>query len=427
MTIVAIAIFFLFAILGMPLAFAMATAVFGGMYYQGLSPEFAVTRMVHSVDSFPLMAIPLFAMAGQLLVKGGVVDPLIGLCNAMIGRIKGGLGHVTVMSAMGLSAVSGSAVADAAALGGILGPTLTKYYTRGFGAALVSSASCMGPVIPPSVGMIVYAVVVSDVSIAALFMAGVVPGIVMGLGLMAMCTYLAHRRDWPLTGEPFTLSRFLSAFRQAWLILLMPIIVIGGIMFGVFTATEGAAVAVAYAVLAGLFVTRRLRLADIPEALIAAALITAVVGILISFSSGITFMFTLERVGESVANLMSNHLDTSTMCILVAMVIVLVLGMFIEGNSLIIMLAPILGPIAVSYGIDPVYFAFLFVMNVALGSITPPVGILLFVTGAIWKVEFNEIVRNIWPFIFLLYGVLLVMVAFPGLVIALPRALGIMP
>lgn len=427
MSVITIVLFFVFALLGVPLAFAMAAGVFGAMYSNGVSPAFAAAKMVHSVDSFPLIAIPLFTMAGQLLIRGGVIDPLIHFANTLIGRIKGGLGHVTVLSAMGLSAVSGTAVADAAALGGILGPSLTKHYSRGFGAALVSAASCMGPIIPPSSAMILYAVVTPGVSVAGLFAAGVVPGIFMGLCLMVLCSFIAHRRGWGYTGDPFSLARMLDGLHKAWLILLMPIIVIGGIMAGVFTATEGAAVAVVYALAAGFLVTRKLRFADIPPALVSAAMITAVVGVLIAFSSGITFLFTLERAGEAVASVMEANISSQLSFLLVSAFILFLLGMFVEGNSLIIMLGPLLAPVAASFGVDPVYFAFLFIMNLAIGSLTPPVGILLFVTSSIWKVDIAVVTRNAWPFIGVLYGSLVMMIFIPELVMALPRWLELVP
>lgn len=424
MSFIAIGLFFFFGVLGMPLAFAMATGVLAAMLSEGLSPEFMVARMVYAVDSFPLMAIPLFAIAGQLMIRGGIVDPLVDFANAVVGRVRGGLGHVTVISAMGFSSVSGTAVADAAALGGILGPTLSRSYSRGFGAALVTASSCMGPIIPPSAAMILYAVVVSDVSVAGLFLAGMVPGLIMGLSIMILTSVIVTMRGWPVTGEVFAFRNVWTKFGRAWLILFMPVIVVGGIVAGIFTATEGAAVGVCYAIVAGFFITRRLKLSDFPPALLSAALITAVVGILIAFSSSMTFLFTLERLGVLAASLLRAFTDSQIIFLLLAMGLLLVLGMFVEGNSLIIMLAPILAPVAMAFGVDPVYFGLLFVMNVALGSLTPPVGILLFVASSIWKISLGEIVRHAWPYMILLYSVLILLVFFPDLVLWLPRVFG---
>lgn len=421
---VIIAAFFLMAILGLPLAFALGLASVSGILFAGFDLIQIPGKMVHSVDSFPLMAIPLFMLAGQLMIHGGIMDPLIDLANAVVGRVRGGLAQVTIVAAMGLSCVSGVAVADATALGGSLGPHLTKVYSKGFAASVVAAASCMGPIIPPSAAMIVYAVAASDVSVAGLFMAGVVPGILMGLGMMAMCSVIARRRGYALSGESFNILRVLSCLRKSVLIFLMPIVVIGGIVGGVFTATEGAAVAVAYALFIGFMITRRLRVSDLPPALLNAGIITAVVGALIAFSSTVTYLFTLERVGDLLARSLTGLSSDPMVFIIMLMVALLILGMFMEGNAIIIMLAPIVAPIAVIFNIDPVFFGFLFVMNTVLGSITPPVGILLFVVSSIWRIGMHELVKEILPFIVLLYAILFVCVFVPDISMTIPRMLG---
>lgn len=416
--------FFVFAILGLPLAFALGLAAVSGMLFAGFDMAQLPGKMLHSVDSFPLMAIPLFMVAGQLMIRGGIMEPLIDLANAVVGRVRGGLAHVTIVSAMAVSSVSGVAVADAAALGGSIGPHLAKAYSKRFAAALVAAASCMGPIIPPSAAMIVYAVVASDVSVAGLFMAGIVPGIVIGIAMMLMCGAIARRRNYPISGDPFSFRRVLVSLRKAFLIFLMPIIVIGGIIGGVFTATEGAAVAVFYGLVVGFLVTRKLTVADLAPAFLNAGIITAVVGALIAFSSVVTYLFTLNRVGDLLASSLLSVSRDPTVFIFLMMAVLLVLGMFMEGNAIIIMLAPIAAPIAATLQIDPVYFGFLFVMNVVLGSITPPVGILLFVVSSIWRVGMAELVREIFPLIVLLYGILAACVFFPDIVIGLPRLMG---
>jgi C4-dicarboxylate transporter DctM subunit len=421
---VIIAAFFLMAILGLPLAFALGLASVSGILFAGFDPIQIPGKMVHSVDSFPLMAIPLFMLAGQLMIRGGIMDPLIDLANAVVGRVRGGLAHVTIVAAMGLSSVSGVAVADATALGGSLGPHLAKVYTKAFAASVVATASCMGPIIPPSAAMIVYAVVASDVSVAGLFMAGVVPGILIGVSMMALCAVIAQYRNYAISGDPFSVARVFYCLRKSILIFLMPIVVIGGIVGGVFTATEGAAVAVAYSLVIGFLITRRLRISDLPPALLNAGIITAVVGALIAFSSTVTYLFTLERVGDLLARSLIAVSGEPTTFIVLLMLALLVLGMFMEGNALIIMLAPIVAPIAVIFKIDPVFFGFLFVMNVVLGSITPPVGILLFVVSSIWRIGMQELVQEIWPFIVLLYVILFLCVLLPDIPMTIPRMLG---
>jgi C4-dicarboxylate transporter DctM subunit len=417
-------VFAVFAILGMPLAFALGLAGMAGIVAGGFPMIQLSGKMVHSIDSFPLMAIPLFMLAGQLMLRGGIMDRLIEFANAVVGRVHGGLGQVTVVAAMGLSSVSGTAVADATALGGTLGPALSKAYGRPFGAALVASASNLGPIIPPSAGMIVYAILAEQVSVGAMFIAGIVPGIFLGLAMMALCSYYSWRRSYPLSGEPFSFRNVLIQTQRSILVFLMPVIVIGGIIGGVFTATEGAAVAVIYALVIGFFITRKLKLSDLPVALLNAGIITAIVGALIAFASQVTYLLTADMVGVLLGDWLKSLTDNPLMFTFLVMLLLIVVGMFMEANAAYVMLVPIIAPIAAQYGIDPVYFGFLFVMNITLGGITPPVGVLLFVASGIWRIKMTEIIREIWPFIFLQYGVLFICMLFPQLVLFLPKLVG---
>ncbi len=418
-------VFAIFAVLGMPLAYALGLAGLAGILVGGFPIIQLSGKMVHSIDSFPFLAIPLFMLAGQLMLRGGIMERLIDWANAIVGRVHGGLGHVTIVTAMGLSAVSGSAVADATALGGTLGPALSKVYGKPFGAALVASASNLGPIIPPSIGMIVYALLAGEVSIGALFISGIVPGIFLGLAMMGLCSYYAWRRGYPLIGEGFNLRNVLVQTRRSFIVFLMPVLVIGGIIGGVFTATEGAAVAVVYALIIGFFVTRKLRLADLPVALLNAAIITAIVGALIAFASQVTYLLTAEMIGVRVGDWLRSLTDNPLTFVFLVQLVLIVVGMFMEANAAYIMLVPIIAPIAVlQYGLDPVYFGFLFVMNITLGGITPPVGVLLFVVSGIWRVPVIDIIKEIWPFIVLQYGVLFLCMLFPELVLFLPRLVG---
>jgi tripartite ATP-independent transporter DctM subunit len=417
-------VFVVFAVLGMPLSYALGLAGLAGIIVGDFPLMQLSGKMVHSIDSFPLMAIPLFMLAGQLMLRGGIMDRLIDFANAIVGRVKGGLGHVTVVSAMGLSSVSGTAVADATALGGTLGPALSQAYGKPFGAALVASASNLGPIIPPSAGMIVYAILAEDVSVGAMFISGILPGIFLGLAMMGLCTYYAHKRKYPLMGEHFSIRNVLIQTRRSFFVFMMPVVVIGGIVGGVFTATEGAAVAVVYALLIGFFVTRRLKLSDLPPALLNAGIITSIVGALIAFASQVTYLLTAEMVGVEIAEWLKSLTTDPLMFTFLVMLVLVAVGMFMEANAAYVMLVPIIAPIAVQFGIDPVYFGFLFVMNITLGGITPPVGVLLFVASGIWRVRMAEIVREIWPFIIIQYGVLFVCMLFPDIVLFLPRLLG---
>ena len=287
--------FFAAAILGMPLAFALGFGAVVGIFTSDLDSNMLPTRMMNAVNAFPLMSIPFFILAGELMMKAGIIERLIDLANAVIGRVRGGLAHVTMLAGLGLSTVSGAAVADASALASTLLPPLAKLYGVGFAAAVIAAAANLGPIIPPSGAMIVYAFMAGPtVSVGGLFMAGVVPGLILVAVMMAMCSGFAIKRNYPTTGEAFAVPRVLHELKRSFVILLMPVVVIGGIVAGVFTATEGSAIAVVYALIIGFFVTRRLRLADLPEALVQTAITSAVVGAMIAFASAVTYMLTID-------------------------------------------------------------------------------------------------------------------------------------
>ncbi|MBI3372815.1 MAG: TRAP transporter large permease [Betaproteobacteria bacterium] len=420
-----IVLFLLLATLGMPIAFALGAAALGAVMLSDIEFNMLPQRMMHSVNSFPLMAIPFFMLAGELMIKAGIVERLIDLANSIVGRVKGGLAHVTMLSGAGLATVSGTAASDASALSTILVPALTKAYDRGFATAIVAAAANLGPIIPPSAAMIVYAFMAgSTVSVGGMFMAGVVPGLIITAGFMLLCTWTAARRGWSATGEPFRLAKVLEQFRRSFVIFLMPVIVIGGIVGGAFTATEGSAIAVVYALVVGLFVTRRLKISDLPGALVRAAITSAMVGALIAFASAVTFLLTVDLLPQKLALLLQAITSNPLAFNLLVAALLFVVGMFMESNAAYIMLVPLLHPIALQYGLDPLHFGFLFVLNLVIGMLTPPVGVVLFVVCGVTGVPMRELVRSLWPFIALMYGVLLLCMLYPPLVTALPRALG---
>ena len=425
MTLAVVLVFGILAVLGMPLAFALGLASVAGLHVAGMDLLVLPQRMMHAVDNFPLMAIPLFMLAGELMVQAGILQRLVDFANSLIGRVHGGLAHVTALAGMILAAVSGAAVASASALGSTLVPALKKHYPEGYTSSVIAAAANLGPIIPPSNAMIVYALMAgASVSVGGLFMAGVVPGILLTMGFMALASFLSHRRRYPLSGEPFRLRNVLRQARKALIIIMMPVIVVGGIVGGVFTATEGAAIAVVYALFIGFFVTRALKLRDLPGALFRAAVTSAMVAALIAFAATVTFVFTIDLVPLRLSDFMQSLTADPTTFILLVMLMLLVVGMFIESNAAYIMLVPLFAPIALAYQIDPLFFGFLFVLNLVIGMMTPPVGVLLFVMCGITRISMAELVRHVWPFVALQYGVLLLCLLFPSLVTALPRALG---
>ena len=425
MTFVVVVVFSIFALLGMPLAFALGFASFAGISISGIDFFIMPQRMMHAIDSFPLMAPPLFMIAGELMVCSGIMNRLIDFANSLIGRVHGGLAHVTILSGGILAAVSGAAVASASALGSIIVPSLRKYYDDGYSSAVIASAANLGPIIPPSNAMIVYALMAgSSVSVGALFMAGIIPGIILTFAMMGTASYLSFKKGFPLTGEKFNLKRVFQQARRALIILMMPVVVIGGIVGGIFTPTEGAGIAVAYALLIGFVVTRELKVSDLPGALFRAAIGSSVVAALIAFASTVTFVFTIDLVPMKLSQFLQELTQNPRVFLGLVMVVLLIVGMFIESNAAYIMLVPLLAPVALTYGIDPLYFGFLFVLNLVIGMMTPPVGVLLFVMCGITRISMSEMVRNVWPYVVVQYLVLILCIFLPEIVLFLPRILG---
>jgi tripartite ATP-independent transporter DctM subunit len=425
MTLIAVVVFVVAATLGMPLAFALGFASLAALSYEDFDLVILPQRMMHAVDSFPLMAIPLFMLAGELMVKSGIMDRLVAFANSLVGRVHGGLAHVTILSGMILASVSGAAVASASALGSTLVPALRKHYEDGYSSAVIASAANLGPVIPPSNAMIVYALMAgASVSVGGLFMAGIVPGVILTIGFMALASWISWRRGYELTGDAFRLGNVLHHARRALIILVMPVIVVGGIVGGIFTATEGAAIAVVYALFVGFFVTRRLKLSDLPGCLFRAAVTASMVAALIAFASTVTFVFTIDLVPQRLSAFLQGLTASPSSYIMLVMLMLIVVGMLIESNAAYIMLVPLFAPVALSYGIDPLFFGFLFMYNLVVGMMTPPVGVLLFVMSGITRVPITRMTREVMPFVILQFAVLLLCFLFPDIVTALPRALG---
>jgi TRAP-type transport system large permease protein len=425
MTTLIMGAFFVLALLGMPIAFALGLAALLGTWQGNIDWTMLPQRMMHSVNSFPLMSIPFFMLAGELMIKAGIVERLIALANAFVGNVRGGLAQVTMLSGAGLATVSGAAVSDASALSTIMGPSLSKAYDKPFAAAIIAAAANLGPIIPPSAAMIVYAFMAgSSVSVGGLFMAGVVPGLIITGCFMALSRWTVIRRGWAATGEPFSAARAFGELRRSAVVFMMPVVVIGGIVGGAFTATEGSAIAVVYALLIGLFITRRLRLRDLPDLIVRAAITSAMVGALIAFSSAVTFLLTVDLLPQKVSTLvLSITRDPLAFLALVA-VMLFVVGMFLESNAAYIMLVPLLHPIALQLGIDPLHFGFLFVLNLVIGMLTPPVGVVLFVVCGITKVPMRALVVAVGPYIGVMYAVLVACMLYPPLVTWLPRTMG---
>lgn len=425
MSLFVIALFLGLALLGMPLAFSLGVAALGGLWLSGFDLSILPPRLLNSVNSFPLMSIPLFMVAGELMMKAGIMARLIDLALAVVGRTRGGLAQVAVVAGGGFAAVSGAAVADASALASTLTPSLRKHYGLGFSTGVIAASANLGPIIPPSGAMIVYAFMAgSSVSVGGLFMSGVIPGILLFCMFLFLCWLIAVIRDYPISGEPIRLSNVLFQLRRNFLVLLMPVVVIGGIAGGAFTPTEGAAVAVCFGLLLGFVVTRELKISDLSGVLLQGAKTTAIVGAMIAFASTVTFLFTIDLLPMKLAGLIRGLTTDPLMFMLLVSLLLLIVGMFLESNAAYIMLVPLFHPVALSFGIDPLHFGFIFVLNLVIGMLTPPVGVILFVVCGITGVRMGELVRESWPFIAAMYLLLALCMVFPALVTWLPERLG---
>ena len=330
---------------------------------------------------------------------------------------------MNIVSAMILSGVSGSAVADASALGSTLIPAMRREYDNTYGAAVCASAAAVGPIIPPSIAMVVYAIT-SNVSVAGLFMAGVIPGVLMGVGMMAIAYVIARRRGYQPRSERIPWPDIRRRLLDAVPALLAPIIIIGGILLGVVTPTEAGALGVAYAVLVGLLVTRELRWAHFPPALLRSGVTTGIVFILIATANVVSWLLTVAQVPSLTGQLVRGLSDSPWVFLLIVNVLLLIVGTFLDNLATMIMLAPILAPIAVSFGIDPLHFGFIFVLNGVIGMLTPPFGILLFVVCAIARVPLSVLSRAVLPYVAWQIAVLFLCTYVPSVAMWIPRLLG---
>jgi len=419
-------LFIVTLIIGMPIAFSLGvTTLAGVLLLEDIPMAILPQKMFTGVDFFSLVAIPFFILAGELMNHGKITDSLIAFAQQIVGRWRGGLAHVNIVSAMFFSGITGSAVADASALGAIMIPAMEKEkYDRRFASAVVAAAAVMGPIIPPSIIMVVYALVDGNVSIGALFMAGYIPGILIG-GLQMVTAYIiASRRNYPRLNEPFSLPVFLKRFKDALLPLLMPVIIMGGILGGVFTPTEAAAVACLYAFLVGFFVFKTLEMRTLPKLLHNTVVTTAMVFLIFCMGQVLVALLTINQVPQKITELMLSVSSNPLFFLLLVNILLLIVGCFIESGVAIIVLVPILAPVALKLGIDPLHFATVVVVNLCLGLLTPPMGVVLFVVCGIAKITLEEITKAVWPFMLAILIILFLITYIPSLTLVIPRYFG---
>ena len=402
--------------LGMPIAFALIACALALMALQGsFDTTILSQKLIEGADSYPLLAIPFFIFAGELMNKGGMSKRIVDFALALVGHVRGGLGLVAIFAAIVMAAISGSAAADAAALGTLLIPMMRKAgYDVPRSAGLIAAGSIIAPCMPPSVALIIFGVV-ANVSIGKLFMATIVPGLLMGVSLVIAWLWVV-RKDRIEALPRKSLREVLLVSREAVWALVMPLAVIGGMKVGLFTPTEAAVVACAYAFLVGMFVNRELKWGDVYPLLVTAAKTTSVVVFLIASALISAWLITTSSVPQQIAAMLSPFMDSPRTLMFVMMVLVVIIGTALDFAPTLMILTPVLMPIVKIAGIDPVYFGVLFIMNNAIGLITPPVGIVLNVLSGVSKISMADIVKGCWPFLVAETIVLFVLVLFPAIV-----------
>ena len=417
-------------VIGVPIAFAILLALF---YFMAVGEfpyhvRLVATQMYSGMKSYPLLAIPLFILAGELMNESGITRRIIAFANVLVGHLRAGLALVNIWASVIFAGLSGSAVADTSAIGRIFIPEMEKKgYPRDFAAALTAASSVIGPIIPPSIPVIIYALTVTGVSVPALFVAGIVPGLLLAVFLsIYVMIFAGHYEN---NAEALNNDREIDStgkiLFQGIVPLMMPIFVVGSILLGIVTPTEAASFAVAYALVVGLFIFRELSWSRVPMVFATAMRDSAIIMVIIGAVAAANWLLNYNRVPNMITDFALQYMTVKWMFLLSVIVLFLFVGLFLEGIAAMLVLVPILHPIAVSLGIDPVHFGILVIFNLMIGLITPPLGLCLFVANSIANVGFSRLIRQILPLFLVELTVLIIITFVPEIVIGLPRLLGI--
>ncbi|MEE4601845.1 MAG: TRAP transporter large permease [Desulfobacteraceae bacterium] len=419
------AILIICLMIGVPVAFSIVAAL---LYFMAVGEfpyhlRIVATQMFGGMRSYPLLAIPLFILAGELMNESGITTRIIAFTNVIVGRLRAGLAMVNIWASVIFAGLSGSAVADTSAIGRVFIPEMEKRgYPRDFSAAITAASSVIGPIIPPSIPVIIYALIVTGVSVPGMFLGGVIPGILLAIFLSVyVMVFAGHYQK--VEPEKADRSRT-SILVQGIIPLLMPVFVVGTILFGVVTPTEAASFAVAYALIVGLFLFREIKWSDLPRIFGNAMRDSAVIMIVMASVAAANWLMTYNRIPNMITDFALAYMTARWMFLISAMILFLVAGLFLEGIAAMLVLVPILHPIAVSMGVDPTHFGILVVFNLMIGLITPPMGLCLFVADSVANVGLGPLVRQIIPLFFVELLALIVIAFFPVTVIGLPRLFG---
>jgi tripartite ATP-independent transporter DctM subunit len=420
-------VFLALLVLGVPIGFTIGFAGLTGLFLMGSGASLfsmAPLQYFSGLDMFTLMAMPFFIFAGEIMNKAGITQRLVRFANILVGNVRGGLAHANILASVFFAGMTGAAVSDTAAIGTMLIPAMKDDgYDVDFAAAVTAASSIIGPTIPPSNMMVIYGSLM-NVSIAGLFAAGFMPGIVLAILLMILSGFISWKRGYP-KGVKTTFKEKILGFRDAIIPLLMPIIILGGILSGVFTPTEAAAVAVLYAVVIGFFVLKSLKLSDLLPMLTKTARITGVVFLIIGTASILSWVLAINQVPQAIAAFLLETTGNPKLILLMILILMLIVGMFMDIAAALIILGPILHPIAVSMGMEPIHFGIVMVLSLNIALMTPPVGACLFVACSISKLSLAQLSKAIWPFIIMEVIALFLVAYIPEISLFLPRLLGL--
>lgn len=428
MSLMMVLVFFAFLLLGMPVAYVLGVVSIFIVLDLGGPSLFSIfpMRFFNSINLFPLMAMPLFILAGELMNTAGLTNRVINLATKLVGHLWGGLAHANVLASMLFAGLTGSAVADSAALGTMLIPGMEKKgYHRNFAAAITAASSCIGPIIPPSIIMVLYGAYM-QVSIAGLFAAGIVPGLLMGVVLMMFSHRISKKRGYPKEEHRATFREVSTSFKDAFFSLMMPVIILGGILGGIFTPTEAAAIAVLYALVVGFFIYRNLTLRHIWEMLCNMTRASGVAFIVLSTAGIFVWLMTTEQVPQAISSFVLSMTDNKYLILLLINILLLIIGCFMDSIPALIILGPVLAPLATKIGIHPLHFGTVMCLNLTIGLATPPLGACLFTCCAVGKVTLEGISKEVWPFIVALIIAVLLVTYIPALTLTVPKFLGFM-
>jgi len=418
--------FVLLMLLGVPIAFSLGLAALAGALYIDIPLDAVMIQIASGVNKFSLLAIPFFVLAGAIMAEGGMARRLVAFANVLVGFVRGGLSLVNILASTFFGAISGSSVADTASVGSVLIPEMEKKgYPRDFATAVTVSGSVQAILIPPSHNAVLYSLAAGGtVSIAALFMAGVLPGLLMGLTLAILCLYKAKKHNYP-KGEVIPLKQALKICGEALWGLMTMVIILGGILSGVFTANESASIAVVWAFFVTMFIYRDYKWSDLPKLMHRTVKTVTIVMILIGFAAAFGYIMTLMMIPLRVTSFLTELSDNKYVILALINVLLIVLGTLMDMSPLILILTPILLPVVKMMGVDPVHFGMIMMVNLGIGLITPPVGTVLFVGSAIAKLKIGVVSKALMPFFMALFVVLLMVTYLPWLSLWLPRTLGL--